>query len=392
MNRLQCTSCYASAHESKDTPLTPPDRLAALALLLCAGIVNPLTCFGNSLSVTAGTTQSTAVEEDAIQVSGPTLIAFFAPASQSESDERAELSEIMSDFQWHLGRARESLESSGVSVHERYDRAIRILNGGKMRVYMPSAETIGIGYYLVSLNREPKVLEGIFTDVDLVAAAKSYFVPPTPGPTPKSDDPPYSITNGRLHVFGYSLQPNFEIKLPTSLDDDDTSSISFSRSDDGRWIVIHHERDVNSSEFWLYDDETRKKPFHLQIGSGRHGDIAWHGNRLFEVQYFGMGYTISIFVRVDDPENPVHTADLLHYDGERDIYVSFFPDGVEIGRLFDLTSAKERFPIALEYVSAVDARMTIEKVDIKGKELVVTHTRRDGSLAVERFLPDLLER
>jgi hypothetical protein len=83
----------------------------------------------------------------------------------------------------------------------------------------------------------------------------------------------------------------------------------------------------------------------------------------------------------------------LYYDAAERVYVSFYRDGVEIGRLFEEDDQlKERFPINLEYVSVVDAMMTIEKVEIEGGALIVSHRRKDGSVVRESFLPKILQR
>ena len=55
-----------------------------------------------------------------------------------------------------------------------------------------------------------------------------------------------------------------------------------------------------------------------------------------------MGYTISRFVHVDRPERSFEVTDLLHYDAGEQLYVSFFHDGVEIGRLFDDAGASRK--------------------------------------------------
>jgi len=199
---------------------------------------------------------------------------------------------------------------------------------------------------------------------------------------------PYHMEDGLLRVFDHTLQPKQEIKVGTSPDDDDLSHISFSGSDDGRWRVIKHCHDVNSTEFWLFDTESGEKPTLLPDG-GRHAEVHWHGNDVLEIRSRGMGYVVSAFIRVDDPERIVRVDDLLHYDREGDVYVSFFPIGVEIGQRFT-TAPRERFGLEPEYDSFVNASATTESVRVEGRELVVSHRRRDGSLAHEVFYPTTL--
>ena len=83
------------------------------------------------------------------------------------------------------------------------------------------------------------------------------------------NDIDYTVKEGALHVFGHTLDPKYRIKLADSADDEDVSSISFPRSDDGRRIVIVHTRDDISSEFWLYDRITGRTPARIAVESGR---------------------------------------------------------------------------------------------------------------------------
>ncbi len=65
---------------------------------------------------------------------------------------------------------------------------------------------------------------------------------------------------------------------------------------------------------------------------------------------------------------------------------------MEIGRLFEEDDPlKERFPIKLDYVSVVDAMMTIEKVEIEGETLTIAHERKDGTVARVTFFPKVLK-
>lgn len=97
-------------------------------------------------------------------------------------------------------------------------------------------------------------------------------------------------------------------------------------------------------------------------GGGRHAEVHWHGNDVLEIRSHGMG---------------------------DDVYVSYFPVGVEIGHLFN-AAPRERFELELEYDSIVFASATIEGVRVEGREVVVSHRRRDGSLAHEVLYPTIL--
>src|SRR6266480_1953403 len=73
----------------------------------------------------------------AITVSGPTLIAFFAPATQEEVDKNDETSEVLSDCQWHLREVKQKLQKAGISVHEIYATKFEIVTGNKKKVFKP---------------------------------------------------------------------------------------------------------------------------------------------------------------------------------------------------------------------------------------------------------------
>ncbi len=122
-------------------------------------------------SPTAKNTPDNAV----VVVSGPTLIGFFPKVNQREVDEDQDLAEILSDFQYHLGRAREHLERRGVSVYELYTAEIRIHEAGAVRTFVPDSDRVNLGVYLVSPGQEPQILYGVMTDVDLLMAAHLYF-------------------------------------------------------------------------------------------------------------------------------------------------------------------------------------------------------------------------
>ena len=110
--------------------------------------------------------------DDAVIITGPTVIAFFPPVSQREVDADPDLNEVLADFQWHLYRAREELEQLGVTVHELYKNRILISDTGREHVFSPDTE---LGYYMVSPGREALVIYGGMTDVDLIYEARGYF-------------------------------------------------------------------------------------------------------------------------------------------------------------------------------------------------------------------------
>ena len=108
-----------------------------------------------------------------INVSGPTLIAFFAPVTQEEVDKSDETSEALSDFQWHLREVKQKLQKAGISVHEIYARKFEVVTGNKKKVFKPGK--IDVGYYFVKPGKAPKVEYGVMSNVDIVDASGEYF-------------------------------------------------------------------------------------------------------------------------------------------------------------------------------------------------------------------------
>jgi len=330
---------------------------------------------------------------NAIEVRGPTLIAFFPLVDTERAEEMQDQIDMLDDFYHHLNSAGETLGAAGVTIHVRPAGEIRIIDGDRARVLTPPSDGSDIGYYMVAPGRDPRLVVGVYTDVDLIEAAGRHLGISAPAHEATGEEAPYTVIDGALQVFGHLLRPTFEIKQATSPEDEDYSTISFPRSGDGRWVAIVHTRDTYSTEFWLYDSHTGNRPARIPVGSGRHGDLRWHTDDILEISFTGMGYSVSEFVEVTRPGESFRVADLLYCNASERIYVSFYQDGVEIGRLFEEDDAlKERFPIDLEYRSAVDAVLTIEEVAIEGRALTVAHRRQDGSLARRTFSPVILQR
>lgn len=108
-----------------------------------------------------------------INVSGPTLIAFFAPVTQDEVDNDNEISETLSDFQWHLREVKQKLQKAGISVNEIYARKFEVVTGNKKKVF--KSGKIDVGYYFVKPGKSPKVEYGVMSNSDIVDAAGEYF-------------------------------------------------------------------------------------------------------------------------------------------------------------------------------------------------------------------------
>jgi hypothetical protein len=118
----------------------------------------------------------------------------------------------------------------------------------------------------------------------------------------------------------------------------------------------------------------------------------WHGDDAFEIRHAGMGYWKSDFFLSRDLGKTFQVDFLLLYEPERDLYVSFYMDGVEVGRGFDRAgSHPERFDMDLEYTYVSDAAFTIEKIELRDRHLVVSHRKADDTIVQETFTPGHLK-
>lgn len=207
-----------------------------------------------------------------------------------------------------------------------------------------------------------------------------------------ADEFDYKVIDGKLHIFGYTLEPKFPIKASSPPEDDDTL-ISFNRSPSGRWLIIRTGY-MEKTEMWLYDANNKTKPIKIDLSPrGRHINSMWYGVDIFEIEHAGMGYRTSDFYQAQDLGKTFRVDSLLLYDLGMDIYVSFYMDGIEVGKGFAKGDLKpERFDIELDYKYVSDAMFTIEEVKIQGRRVIVTHRKSDDSLVEESFISTHLEK
>ena len=361
--------------------MTALERRAVL--ILAAGILT--VCYTAGLS--AGAEQTDRNSEVAlVYISGPTFLSFLP------KDTAGEEAEVLADFYWHVGQVRDALAGTGVAVHHVEARAVLVQYGGVRQSC--AAPDIDFGTCLVAPRREPEVFAGVSTDADLMIAARRYFGLEGSPPRLPGRKVGYVIAGGALHAFGHALKPS----APLDLSDPSTEEailVQIARSPNGRRSVIQFmhrtdERPWGSYDYWLYDSAANASPVRFEVEVGHNAGVAWRGDDLVEVDWGGMGYTISRFISAENLQKRARVDDLLLYDEPRGLYVSFFRDGVEVGLLFSPATENERFPLPLEYTSVVDARLTIEDVEIDGSALYVTHRKADGSLDRVRLLPRVL--
>ncbi len=157
--------------------MSPASHRMAMALILAGAALLVAACVEEktnpSRSESSASREST--DKPVVLITGPTLIGFFPMVDQVGVDADQDLAEVLSDFQYHLGGAREHLQKKGVSVYEIYTSEIRIQEAGAVRTFVPANGRGDLGFYLVSPGREPQIMHGVMTDVDLLIAAHRYF-------------------------------------------------------------------------------------------------------------------------------------------------------------------------------------------------------------------------
>ena len=202
----------------------------------------------------------------------------------------------------------------------------------------------------------------------------------------------YEVVGGKLAVFGYVLEPKYPIPGP----DFEGRVIAFHFSPDKKWLVIQSGYRVKV-DLWLYNTETKAKPVRIASQPGNHTTVNWHGCEVFEIFWGGMGYSVSQLFQVGDPQTGKQIDNLLIYDCQRDVYVSFLIDdsrssGIEIGRIFfEQKLEPEKFKLNLEYTYVSDALSTIKDVNIIGNKVVVAHTKMNGKRIEESFSSRFLQ-
>ncbi len=231
--------------------------------------------------------------------------------------------------------------------------------------------------------------------VALVALAVLTASPPLSPLVSAAGAQDYKVVDGKLQVFGYTLEPRFPIKVSSPPEEDDTL-IGLISSPSGRRVIIKVGVRLQT-DYWLYDSRKRSTPLKIPAEPrGRHVFTEWHSDDVFEVQSAGMGYSVSDLFRADDLTKKTSTDGLLYtLDLERQLYACFYQDeqvvtGVELGKLFAGKPEKERFPINLDVEYLSDAMLMMEEVEIMGDKLVITHKKRDGTSVREEFTPRLL--
>jgi hypothetical protein len=113
------------------------------------------------------------VDQDrpAVNVSGPTMIAFFAPIKHPETD--AEGNQALAEFKKYAAQVREPLQRAGIDFQEMYAESFDLRINGKLTTF--SSGHMKIGYYFVAPDKNPRIEYGIAPPAQLLQVAREYF-------------------------------------------------------------------------------------------------------------------------------------------------------------------------------------------------------------------------
>jgi hypothetical protein len=114
-----------------------------------------------------------AFDTTTIDIRGPTLLAHF-PITQPQIDSSADVAEVLSDFQYHLDGARDSLKRLGLTVQERYTPVVHYRLSGRVVRFAPPRDS-AVAYVFVAPDRPTRVHYGVVTNIELVELATHFL-------------------------------------------------------------------------------------------------------------------------------------------------------------------------------------------------------------------------
>ena len=216
-----------------------------------------------------------------------------------------------------------------------------------------------------------------------------------------ADDIEYRLVDGAIVVFGHTLTP--AEPLPDNIKCEECGafhSVSLVQSPDKRWVLIISDVRLQNFDAWVFDTQSKSAPRRItDTRRGRHfTGVEWHSDDRLELSFGGMGYTTSLLFDAARAGGPKVIDNLLLYDGNRDVYVRYLYDSetstdrVEVGRVFSVDEAIERFDIALDNKYVSNSRFMIQSVQIDGANLLVTYDTTARGKVRDVFEPRALDR
>lgn len=111
-----------------------------------------------------------------VEVTGPTLIAFYPPNAAALIDSAGDAATALDDFGFHLASATDSLRTLGVRVTSIGSRTLHVVSDGATTVFRVPPNSVDLGYYFVAPGRPARVEYGARTDADLIDAAREHLL------------------------------------------------------------------------------------------------------------------------------------------------------------------------------------------------------------------------
>jgi len=111
-------------------------------------------------------------EDTTVVMSGPTVVVAWRRVSQAEVDADENLALLLFDFERYVANVAPELQKAGLAVHQVGAKRVRLAEAGQPVADVRSDQP---RYILAAPGREPRVIEGLQTDADLLRAAADYF-------------------------------------------------------------------------------------------------------------------------------------------------------------------------------------------------------------------------
>lgn len=116
--------------------------------------------------------------QDSLRVLEEAVICFGV--SQSERDSLAQVDsgfeEVLSDFQFYVGKIRSFLDSCNISFGETTASAFSVIEDGRKPIeFLRDSLGADVGIILIRPGKKPRVLPGVFTDQELRLEVVKYF-------------------------------------------------------------------------------------------------------------------------------------------------------------------------------------------------------------------------
>jgi len=110
-----------------------------------------------------------------VEVTGPTLIAFYPPNAAALIDAGGDAATALDDYGYHLASATDGLRALGVQVVSVGSRVLHVVQDGRPIVFTVPPDSADLGYYFAAPARAPAVYYGVRTDSDLLETAHQYL-------------------------------------------------------------------------------------------------------------------------------------------------------------------------------------------------------------------------